>query len=85
MPERVFSLHALGVYLFAGIVPGILAYGGFAYLDGKFGSVRTSLVLYVGPVASALLSFLVLGEAPHAIQFLGGVLILAGVWASLRK
>ena len=84
-PQRVFSLHALGLYLFAGLVPGILAYGGFAYLDGKFGSVRTSLVLYVGPVASALLSWIILGEAPHLVQFAGGALILAGVWASLRK
>jgi drug/metabolite transporter (DMT)-like permease len=84
-PHRVASWHALGVYLFAGIVPGILAYGGFAWLDVRFGSVRTSLVLYVGPVASAVLSFLMLGEPPHAIQLLGGALILGGVWASLRK
>jgi drug/metabolite transporter (DMT)-like permease len=40
-PHRVASWHALGVYLFAGIVPGILAYGGFAWLDARFGSVRT--------------------------------------------
>ena len=84
-PARVFSLHAVELYLFAGIVPGILAYGGFAFLDGKFGSVRTSLVVYVGPVASALLSFLILGEPPHLIHYLGGALILAGVWVSLRK
>ena len=84
-PQRVFSLHALGLYLFAGLVPGILAYGGFAYLDGKFGSVRTSLVLYVGPVASALLSWIVLAEPPHLIHLLGGALILAGVWASLQR
>jgi drug/metabolite transporter (DMT)-like permease len=84
-PQRVFSLHALGVYLFAGIVPGILAYGGFAYLDSKFGSVRSSLVVYVGPLASALLSWIVLGEPPVLIQLLGGALILLGLWASLRK
>lgn len=84
-PARVASWHALGVYLFAGLVPGILAYGGFAWLDARFGSVRTSLVLYVGPVASAVLSFLMLGEPPHAIHYLGGALILGGVWASLRK
>lgn len=84
-PQRVFSWHAIGVYLFAGIVPGILAYGGFAYLGSKFGSVRASLVLYVGPVASALLSFLLLGEAPGLVHLGGGALILAGVWLSLRK
>ena len=85
MPAQVFSLKALAAYVFAGIVPGLLAYAGFAWLGGKFGSVRTSLVLYLGPVASALLSFLILGEPPQPIHFAGGLLILGGVWASLRK
>lgn len=84
-PQAVFSLHALGVYLFAGLVPGVLAYAGFAYLDGRFGSVRTSLVLYIGPVASALLSWVWLHEGPSAMQVIGGVLILSGVWFSLRR
>jgi drug/metabolite transporter (DMT)-like permease len=84
-PASVFSLHALGVYLFAGLVPGLLAYAGFAYLGGRFGSVRSSLVLYIGPVASALLSWVWLHEEPSATQVLGGALILSGVWFSLRK
>jgi len=85
MPAQVFSVKALEAYVFAGLVPGLIAYAGFAWLDGRFGSVRTSLVLYIGPIASALLSFLILGEPPTAIHFLGGLLILGGVWASLRK
>ncbi|OAF12699.1 hypothetical protein AYJ54_45985 [Bradyrhizobium centrolobii] len=85
MPAQVFSMKALAAYLFAGIVPGLLAYAGFAWLGGRFGSVRTSLVLYLGPVASALLSFAILGEPPTPIHFVGGLLILGGVWASLRR
>ena len=85
MPEQVFSTRALSAYVFAGIVPGLLAYAGFAWLGGKFGSVRTSLVLYLGPIASALLSFAILGEPPKLIHLLGGLLILGGVWASLRR
>jgi drug/metabolite transporter (DMT)-like permease len=54
-------------------------------LGGKFGSVRTSLVAYINPIASALLSYAILGEPPTAIHFFGGLLILGGVWASLRK
>lgn len=49
------------------------------------GAVRTSLILYLGPVVSALLSYLILGEPPGLIHFIGGALILAGVWASLRR
>jgi drug/metabolite transporter (DMT)-like permease len=84
-PSAVFSMKAAEAYLFAGLVPGLIAYAGFAWLAGRFGSVRTSLVLYVGPVASALLSFLILGEPPTLIHLIGGLLILGGVWASLRK
>ena len=84
-PGDVFSARALSAYLFAGIVPGLLAYAGFAWLGGKLGSVRTSLVLYLGPIASALLSFVILGEPPKLIHLLGGLLILGGVWASLRR
>ncbi|WGR98904.1 DMT family transporter [Bradyrhizobium sp. ISRA443] len=84
-PAQVFNARALEAYVFAGLVPGLLAYAGFAWLGGKFGSVRTSLVLYVAPIASAILSWIILGEPPTALHVLGGVLILGGVWASLRK
>jgi drug/metabolite transporter (DMT)-like permease len=84
-PQAVFSVKGAEAYLFAGLVPGLIAYAGFAWLADRFGSVRTSLVLYVGPVASALLSFVILGEPPTLIHFFGGLLILGGVWASLRK
>lgn len=85
MPAQVFNTKALSAYVFAGIVPGLLAYAGFAWLGGKFGSVRTSLVLYLGPIASALLSFAILSEPPKPIHLFGGLLILGGVWASLRR
>jgi drug/metabolite transporter (DMT)-like permease len=84
-PAQAFNTRAAAAYVFAGLVPGLIAYAGFAWLGGRFGSVRTSLVLYLGPVASALLSFLILGEPPKPIHFVGGMLILGGVWASLRK
>lgn len=84
-PGAVFSAKAAVSYLFAGLVPGVIAYAGFAWLGTRFGSVRSSLVLYIGPVASALLSFAILGEPPTLIHALGGALILGGVWASLRK
>jgi drug/metabolite transporter (DMT)-like permease len=82
-PQQVFSTKALAACVFAGLVPGLIAYAGFAWLGAKFGSVRTSLVLYVGPVARALLSFAILGEPPTMIHLFGGLLILGGVWAGL--
>jgi drug/metabolite transporter (DMT)-like permease len=32
-----------------------------------------------------LLSLVLLGEGPDAVQLAGGSLILAGIWSSLRK
>ncbi len=84
-PGAVFNARAFEAYVFAGLVPGLIAYAGFAWLGARFGSVRTSLVLYVAPIASALLSWLILGEPPQLIHLVGGLLILGGVWASLRK
>ena len=84
-PAAVFNMHAFAAYLFAGIVPGLLAYTGFAWLTGRFGAVRASLILYLGPAVSAVLSYLLLNEPPHLFHFVGGVLILLGVWASLKK
>jgi drug/metabolite transporter (DMT)-like permease len=81
----VFNAHAFAAYLFAGIVPGLLAYTGFAWLTGRFGAVRASLILYLGPAVSAVLSYLLLNEQPHWFHYAGGVLIMLGVWASLRK
>jgi drug/metabolite transporter (DMT)-like permease len=84
-PQRVFSLGALDVYLFAGLVPGIFAYGGFSLLGAKYGPARSSLVMYMAPIASVLLSFLLLREAPDAAQVAGRGLILAGMWLGLKK
>lgn len=85
MPQAAFTARAFAAYAFAGLVPGIFAYGGFAYIGSRYGSVQASIALYLGPVASALLSWAILGEPPSMIHIMGGTLILGGVWASLRK
>lgn len=85
MPQATFTARAFAAYAFAGLVPGIFAYGGFAYIGSRYGSVQASIALYLGPVASALLSWAILGEPPSMIHITGGTLILGGVWASLRK
>ena len=50
----------------------------------KFGAVSTSLSLYLGPIVSAVLSILFLGEAPTMIHLIGGALSLGGMWVSLQ-
>ncbi|WP_065750487.1 DMT family transporter [Bradyrhizobium paxllaeri] len=83
-PAAAFSGRAALVYLFAGLVPGLFAYAAYAYLGAKFGAVSTSLSLYLGPIVSAVLSILFLGEAPTMVHLIGGVLSLGGMWLSLQ-
>lgn len=83
--EDILAWRALPVYLFAGLVPGLIAYAGFAKLGLRFGPVRNAMVMYVTPLASAALSLLLLGEGPETYHVAGGGLILAGVWMSLRR
>ena len=83
-PSAAFSGRAALVYLFAGLVPGLFAYSAYAYLGAKFGAVSTSLSLYLGPIVSAVLSIVFLGEAPTVIHLIGGALSLGGMWLSLQ-
>jgi drug/metabolite transporter (DMT)-like permease len=83
-PAAAFNGHAALVYLFAGLVPGLFAYAGYAYLGSTFGAVSTSLSLYLGPIVSAVLSIVFLGEAPTMIHLIGGAMSLSGMWWSLR-
>jgi drug/metabolite transporter (DMT)-like permease len=84
-PQAVFSAHAFLTYLFLAVVPGIGAYAGFALLGAKFGSVRASLITYVMPISVVVLSILFLGEGPTVYHIVGGLLILAAVWLSVRR
>jgi drug/metabolite transporter (DMT)-like permease len=83
-PDAALSWHAAWIYLFAGLVPGLFAYAGYAYLGSTFGPVATSLSLYLGPIVSALLSIVFLSEPPTLIHLAGGALSLGGMWWTLR-
>src|SRR5262249_16298126 len=83
-PSAVFSGKAAAAALFAGLVPGLFAYGAYSWFESMFGGVGTSLSVYLGPVVGALLSIVFLGEAPGVVHLIGGALSLGGMWLSLR-
>ncbi len=83
-PQAVLSMRALYTYAFVAIVPGIGAYAGLAFLAGRFGAVRASLITYVSPIATVLLSTVFLREGLSIYHSIGGGLILTGVWLSMR-
>ncbi len=58
---------------------GIIAYA-FAHLSASLSSVS----LLIQPVMAALFAWLLFGEAIGAAQFVGGAVVLAGIWLAKR-
>jgi drug/metabolite transporter (DMT)-like permease len=61
------------------VVASVVAYLAGVAAIARIGAARGSLVALLEVVASAVASWLLLGQVPAAVQMLGGVLILAGV------
>jgi drug/metabolite transporter (DMT)-like permease len=61
------------------VVSSVIAYLAGVAAIARIGASRGSLVALLEVVASAVASWLLLGQAPTAVQLLGGALILAGV------
>ena len=58
---------------------GLIAYA-FAHLTASLSSVS----LLVQPVVAALAAWAIFGEAVGPVQFVGGAIVLAGIWISKR-
>ena len=58
---------------------GLIAYA-FAHLPAALSSVS----LLIQPVMAALFAWALFGEAIGAAQFVGGAVVLAGIWLAKR-
>ena len=76
---------AAGLVLLAAVVPGVLSYGAYAYLQSQLGAARTAVMLYLPPIYGALLAWLVLGERPGWHHLAGAALILPSIWLATRR
>ncbi|MFB7843726.1 DMT family transporter [Microbacterium sp. NPDC056052] len=65
------------VYL--GVFPTAIAFTTWAYVLQRSTAGQTSATTYVVPAIAILLSWLILGEVPTPLMFLGGALCLLGV------
>ena len=54
-------------------------------MQRKLGVARVGTVLYLGPLYSALLAWVVLGERVEWYHGVGALLILPGIWLSTRR
>ena len=84
-PPLPLSAKAVLLIVLAAVLPGVLSYGAYSFLQRELGAARTALMLYLAPVYGALLGWLVLGERPGWHHLVGGALILPSIWLATRS
>ena len=83
-PRLPFSGAALGLIVAAAVIPGVLSYTAYSYLQRELGASRTALLLYLAPVYGAFSGWLVLGEVPGWHHAVGAALILPSIALATR-
>ena len=76
--------QAAGLMLAAAVLPGVLSYGAYSYLQRVIGAARAALMMYLSPVYGAVIAWAVLGEVPGWYHALGAALILPSIWLATR-
>ena len=85
LPRLSLSAAAFGLIFLAAVLPGVLSYAAYSYLQRELGAARTALLLYLAPVYGALNAWVFLGEAPGTHHVAGALLILPGIWLATRR
>jgi drug/metabolite transporter (DMT)-like permease len=79
-----WSWRSAALIVAAALLPGAGAYGAYSIMQRELGAARVGVVMYLGPLYSAVLAWLVLGEQIEAFHLVGGALILPGIYLSTR-
>jgi drug/metabolite transporter (DMT)-like permease len=79
------SWKSAALVLAAALIPGAGAYGAYSVMQRTLGAARVGVVLYLGPLYSAVIGWWVLGEAIETFHSVGALLILPGIWLSTRR
>ena len=72
------------VVLGLALVTQILGQGLIAYAFAHLPAALSSVSLLIQPVMAALFAWILFGEAIGAVQFVGGAVVLAGIWIARR-
>jgi drug/metabolite transporter (DMT)-like permease len=82
-PTLVLDGRSVAAVLFLALVPAVGAYQAYGYAQRVLGPGPTSLGMYLGPIYVALIAYLTIGEPIRAYHWIGGALILAGLWRAV--
>jgi drug/metabolite transporter (DMT)-like permease len=80
-----FGLAAVGLIVLAALLPGVLSYQAYSFMQRELGATRAAVVLYLGPLYSAFSAWVVLGEPPAWYHGAGALLILPSIWLATRS
>jgi drug/metabolite transporter (DMT)-like permease len=76
--------RAIGWVVYLGVFPTAIAFTTWAFALARTTAGKLGMTTYLVPPISVLLGWLILGESPPALAFLGGALALAGVAVTRR-
>jgi drug/metabolite transporter (DMT)-like permease len=85
-PQPFWPSSASGWWVLLGLalVTQILGQGLIAYAFAHLPASLSSVSLLIQPVMAALFAWLIFSEAIGAAQYLGGAIVLAGIWLARR-
>jgi len=67
------------------LIPGLGAYAAYGYMTKHLGPTRTSLMLYLSPIYTALTAWMLLGEGFAFYHWVGSALVLPGLYLATHK
>mgnify|MGYP003639730824 CR=1 FL=1 len=76
IPHAHWRTNVFVVYM--GIFPGALAYAGWCYGFSKMPAAKAGSFLYASPIIATIMAYIIMGEMPHGIALLGGLIALVG-------
>lgn len=85
LPPLPLTPAALGLMALGAVLPGVLSYTAYSWLQQQLGAARTALLLYLAPVYGALLAWWLLGERPGWYHLVGAALILPSIFLATRR
>jgi len=85
-PQPLLPAGAEGWLVLVGlaIVSQILGQGLIAYAFAHLPASLSSVSLLIQPVMAAIFAWIIFGEAIGPLQFVGGAVVLAGIWLAKR-
>jgi drug/metabolite transporter (DMT)-like permease len=85
-PQPMLPASAQGwiVLLALALVTQILGQGLIAYAFAHLPASLSSVSLLIQPVVAALAAWAIFGEAVGPLQFIGGAIVLAGIWVARK-